>query len=309
MMLGVIFFLCFFLKACGPVTELSIPTPQRSTTTFPPSQKSPIFRIINLNIGQGDAALLIAPSGEAALIDTGPPDVGDQQIRSVLLEQKIESLKYVFISHDHLDHRGSLSAILASPFAEKTSLIDKMNIPLGETLNLGSVSIDILAANGLVGEKITTPKESQDENSLSHALMIRYKNFSYFTSGDLPGGGGNPPYQTVDLETPLLPLLKEVTIFKVAHHGSHTATFEPLLNRLAPEAAIISVGNNNDFFHPHPSVIDRLIKAGIDVYQTERGWLPNSESVQVFEDHICTVTDGTLYRIKPYSVDNCKPQL
>ncbi len=48
------------------------------------------------------------------------------------------------------------------------------------------------------------------------------------------------------------------TVLKVAHHGSQTSTSPQLLAVAAPKAAAISVGNNNNFGHPHPEVLARL---------------------------------------------------
>ena len=269
------------------------------------------FRIINLNVGQGDAALLISPDGETALIDTGPPEVGATRIAAVLRDQGIDRLETIFISHDHLDHRGSLEALLQLPLGKEATVIDNSNLPLGQTLQIGKTDITVLAGSGVIGDKRLDLEEQRDKNAWSHALLIGFRQFHYFTNGDLPGGGGNPPYQTVDLETPLLPLLTDIDVLKVSHHGSHTATFLPLLEALTPEAAIISVGNENEFFHPHPSLIDRLLQSGITVYQTERGWLYGADAatVNIFEDHICIVTDGTRYKIKPYAVDKCAPKI
>lgn len=305
-------FLSWIFPGCGPieraVRDLPIPgeTPKASAT----SQNSgkPLFRILHLDVGQGDAALLIAPDQSAALIDTGPPEIGAKTILSVLRDQKIETLQTIFISHDHLDHRGGLEEIIQNSAGKTAQIIDNANLPVGGRVGLGEVTIEILAGNGIVGEKKLSPEEKRDENNRSHALLTRFRRFRHFSAGDLPGGGGNPPYQTIDLETPLLPLLEDVDILKVSHHGSHTATFDPFLEALTPEVAVISVGDRNDFFHPHPSLIDRLLRHGIAVYQTEEGWPSNDREVSVLKNHICIVTDGENYRVKSYGVDRCAPQ-
>lgn len=303
---------CWIFPGCGPIDKAvrNIPIPGETTgtsATLQTSEKS-LFRIIHLDVGQGDAALLIAPDQSAALIDTGPPEIGAQAVLSVLRDQKITTLQTIFISHDHLDHRGGLEEILRSAEGETAQIIDNTDLPVGGQIELGEVSIEILAGNGIIGEKKLSVEEKRDENNRSHALLTRFRRFRHFSAGDLPGGGGNPPYQTIDLETPLLPLLEDVDILKVSHHGSHTATFDPLLEALTPEVAVISVGDRNDFFHPHPSLIDRLLRHGIAVYQTEEGWPSNDREVSVFKDHICIVTDGENYRVKPYAVDRCAPQ-
>ena len=58
---------------------------------------------------------------------------------------------------------------------------------------------------------------------------------------------------------------------KVAHHGSKTSTTLQFLAAVAPEMAVISVGEDNSFGHPSPEVTERLIgRLGEDnVYRTD----------------------------------------
>jgi len=61
---------------------------------------------------------------------------------------------------------------------------------------------------------------------------------------------------------------------KVAHHGSNTSTSPEFLIVVDPQVAVVSVGKDNKFGHPHPEVMERLkMKLGEDkIYATsERG--------------------------------------
>lgn len=261
-------------------------------------------KLIVLDIGQGDAAVLIAPSGETALIDTGPPERGAAAVLEVLVEQAVERVAYLIISHHHADHEGSLPALRNHSIFSQTQMIDPESAQVGATMHLGDVSIRTLGANGQMGDALFA---SDDPNALSVALFIEYGAFTYLTAGDLTGGGGNPPYQTIDLETPLAELAGDVDILHVNHHGSHTSTNQNLLDGVTPEAAVISVGDQNDFFHPHPSVINRLLAARVSIYQTERGWLTDEEAgaVTIINGHLCILTNGETYQIEPYAEDKC----
>ena len=61
------------------------------------------------------------------------------------------------------------------------------------------------------------------------------------------------------------------------------------------------MGNNNDYWHPHQSVIERLVAAGIEIYQTERGWLKDEflDDVNIMNGNIVIESDGNLYDINP----------
>lgn len=52
--------------------------------------------------------------------------------------------------------------------------------------------------------------------------------------------------------------ISEVTLLKVAHHGSRNATSEVFLQQINAAAAVISCGRNNSYGHPHCEVLKRL---------------------------------------------------
>jgi competence protein ComEC len=56
---------------------------------------------------------------------------------------------------------------------------------------------------------------------------------------------------------------------RVGHHGSLTSTSEALLTQLESQVAIISVGGNNRYGHPHPDVLHRLHDYGLIIRRTD----------------------------------------
>jgi competence protein ComEC len=59
------------------------------------------------------------------------------------------------------------------------------------------------------------------------------------------------------------------TVLKVPHHGSITSSTPSFIKEVNPKYAIISVGRNNAFGHPHEGVIERLERTGARVYRTD----------------------------------------
>jgi len=58
---------------------------------------------------------------------------------------------------------------------------------------------------------------------------------------------------------------------KVGHHGSSGGSTAPFLARVAPEIAIIQVGDNHppyDYGHPKPDVLSRLWDVKANIYTT-----------------------------------------
>lgn len=58
-------------------------------------------------------------------------------------------------------------------------------------------------------------------------------------------------------------------ILKVGHHGSGTSTSADFLNRVKPEAAIISVGKDNKYEHPAADTLNVLMGQGIVIIRTD----------------------------------------
>lgn len=61
----------------------------------------------------------------------------------------------------------------------------------------------------------------------------------------------------------------ELTILKVAHHGSKNSTSEEFLKAANPKIAIISCGEGNRYGHPHEETLERLEKADVPWFCTK----------------------------------------
>ena len=71
---------------------------------------------------------------------------------------------------------------------------------------------------------------------------------------------------TVNLGLAIIP----VELLVAGHHGSASSTSQALLNALQPETAILSVGRDNAYGHPAPETLERLERAGAEIYRTDR---------------------------------------
>ena len=61
----------------------------------------------------------------------------------------------------------------------------------------------------------------------------------------------------------------ELTVLKVAHHGSKNSTSEEFLKAANPKLAIISCGEGNHYGHPHEETLERLEKADVPWFCTK----------------------------------------
>ena len=113
-------------------------------------------------------------------------------------------------------------------------------------------------------------------------MKITYNKFSIIFTGDIEK----------DAEKFLLgqgfsPALKS-TIIKVPHHGSSSSSIEEFIKAVNPEAAVFSVGYNNQFHHPNKKVLKRYKDAGAKIYRTDMDGMIQIES------------DGRGYSVKTY---------
>jgi len=260
-----------------------------------------MLRIAVLDVGQGDATLIMTATGETILIDAGPPGAGRDVIIPFMESQGISTLTWIIATHYHSDHTGGIPEVLAGPdgipdtdddIVPLVAILDRGDSHDAESQNLyplyteavgnmrntakpgdiiesGDLDMEIIAVNGeLIDGTTIDLGDPPDENAASIAMILESGGFRMFIGGDLSGGGGTPPYDTPNIETPLVPLIGDIDILRVSHHGSRTSTNRAFLDATLPELAIISVGDENDYSHPHPSVIERLVDAGIEIHQT-----------------------------------------
>jgi competence protein ComEC len=96
-----------------------------------------------------------------------------------------------------------------------------------------------------------------NENSV--VLTVEYGAFR----AAFPGDAGLP------MEDRRAAAVGRVTLLKVGHHGSRTATGDAWLGALRPALCVISVGRN-DYGHPDAGVLAALERDGCAVWRTDR---------------------------------------
>ena len=95
-------------------------------------------------------------------------------------------------------------------------------------------------------------------NDDSVVLTLRYGEIVVVLTGDIEAAGERA------LHVP------HAFALKVAHHGSRSSSSPGFLAQSAPRVAIVSVGDHSRFGHPHPEVVERLRRAGVRLFRTDR---------------------------------------
>lgn len=228
------------------------------------------FQVHFIDVGQADAALILCDD-MAMLIDGGNSADSDL-IYTYLKKHNVKHLDYIVSTHPHEDHVGGLSgalqyATVGIAYSPVTSFSTKafnnfksalsqqgvtLSVPsVGTRFDLGSATCQILAVN----------TETADTNNTSIVLRIVYGETSFLFTGDA--------------ETPVEQLLVnngfelKSTVLKVGHHGSYSSTSYVFLREVMPEYAVIPVGKDNDYGHPHDIVLSRLRDADVTLYRSD----------------------------------------
>src|SRR6266542_1000525 len=76
-------------------------------TPAQPSKPAPLT-VYFFDVGQGDSALIVSPTGKTVLVDGGPPEAGGHVAERLKALVK-GPLDLVILSHPHRDHLGGLA--------------------------------------------------------------------------------------------------------------------------------------------------------------------------------------------------------
>ena len=223
-----------------------------------------------IDVGQGDAILLRC-DGEAALVDAGTPDCRESLLE-YLQGQRLEEPKYIFASHPHADHIGSMAAVIDAFGCQTFIMPDMVSYTrafenmldsvercgaetqlgkAGDTFELGQAQLELLwPAQGY---------EAEDANNISLVIRVTYGPYSFLLTGDAESS----------VEKEFVSNLPATTVLKAGHHGSKTSSSQALLEAARPEYCVISVGAGNSYDHPSPETLEKLEQLGCQIYRTD----------------------------------------
>ncbi|MEO6577273.1 MAG: ComEC/Rec2 family competence protein, partial [Candidatus Limnocylindria bacterium] len=233
-----------------------------------------------LDIGQGDAILIEAPTGATMLIDGGPdPDLTLRRLGDNLpfFARRIDLL---VLSHPHQDHVAGLVDVLErfrvrwllhagidyeNP-AYRRLLADATGANAGVTLARAGQLITLDPTTSLEvlypsDADAAAPLPEGDINNGSVVLLLRMGGFAALLTGD-----AEAPVEATLVSRGL----PAVDALKVGHHGSTSSTTTELIDATRPSVAVISVGEGNEYGHPAPETLGVLgARPAIGVYRTD----------------------------------------
>jgi competence protein ComEC len=286
------------------------------------------LKIFVLNIGQGDAILIVCPHGtHQMLIDTGSGNYPGSHAAFMAQMQALmgtdHTLEAVVSSHPHEDHVGGLEWVLTtfkvkklidsgfpytSSFSGVTAAIDAqvaaqtllrikaMDFPASHVAKFctaTNVKAELLIPTGY-GASAT------NKNNVSVVVLITYNTQKFLFTGDAEK---KEEKQLLD-DPATAARLQNVTLYKVGHHGAETSTTLPFLAAIKPTMAAMSSGCKNvsvngGYRHPRAVTLEALDPAvsgaGQDVRSLQAGKPAKSEwtTAQIHRGVYATSADGT----------------
>lgn len=242
------------------------------------------LQITMADVGQGDSMIICHNDGKY-IIDGGSNsvrEVGKYRIVPLLKAMGINKIDGIFITHPDSDHMSGIVELLENMNEENFEIAciyvyegmleaDEYS-ELRELANRQGVNIVGLyggqvICKGPLSMRVLYPYRNMpvdDINNSSLVMEVDYGDFGMITTGDVEAKGEEWIIQNAMLHN-------DCKILKVAHHGSDSSSSAGFIEWVKPKCALISVGENNSYGHPHKETLARLEKyaKGIRILRTD----------------------------------------
>lgn len=225
-----------------------------------------------LDVGQGDASVVVMPNRQIVVIDTGGLhnyDTGRSIVAPFLYSLGKNKIDLLVISHGDNDHAGGAAGL------DRKIQIDKILLPYekysdaerkllaeidaaqvitastGQRFAFGDAQLVVLAA----------PPQSAgltSGNDASIVCAVTDGRSRLLYTGDID-----------EVREGMLRNLGQYDLLKVAHHGSRYSTSGYFLQQVQPRLAVISSGRGNSYGHPHVETLERLGLTGSKILRTD----------------------------------------
>lgn len=233
-----------------------------------------VLTALTLDVGQGESVILTS-GGETALVDCGSSnsykDPGGLAA-DTLHSMGVRELSAVVVTHYHADHTNGLYEVLRRipvqtiylPDIEDEYGVRERLVSLAEEKGAQVTYVTKETADTL-GDTVLTiypPVQSGgDLNELGLTALASTGDFDLLITGDMSGSTEKKLVETY--------ALPDIEVLVVSHHGSRYSSNIRFLKSVTPEAAVISVGDNN-YGHPSEETLQRLLAVGADIWRTDQ---------------------------------------
>ncbi|MFC6954886.1 lamin tail domain-containing protein [Halorubellus litoreus] len=233
-----------------------------------------------INVGQSLSVLVIGPTGETLVYDTGHYQDDGEHVLQYLRAHNITRIDHLVVSHNDADHIGGNAAIIeyyeteadgigavydpgiaasTQTYSEYLDAIEEHGVTLYETREGDSVQFEGVDVGVFGPPEPYLESEARNENSI--VLKLSYGTTSVLLTGDAED----------DQEAYLVEEYGErlnATVLKAGHHGSSSSTSPGLLDAVQPQTVVISSAYDSQYGHPTEEMLQRLSTRDIPAYWT-----------------------------------------
>jgi competence protein ComEC len=261
----------------------------------PVAPRSPLS-ICFLNVGFGDATLIVTPERHAILVDGGDAGQGANRVGPLLDELHLRGLDHVFVTNYNPEHINGIPEVLASlggeaaiaghvydpggeaatdEFRRYAAAVGgkRRTLSLGRAVDIDGVRLECIAVNSRTEPNSTfLPDRPQarlklrSEDDRSMVLKVTYDDFDLLLGSDIHG------FLTRDfrdLESELAPVVHRVEIYKANNHASVSSSNRDFVAALNPTVTVISgADDGRELTNRH--TVRRILDTGSKVYLTNQ---------------------------------------
>ncbi len=263
------------------------------------------LEVVFFDIGQGSAIFIQTPKRSQVLIDGGPDSLLILEHLAREMPFWDRSINIIISTHSSVDHLTGLIEVLDrykidkiiwtgmfsdslthQQFKERLKRAEQRGTEIiiaqfGQKFLLEQ-EIYFKILNPLVKLKGADPI---NHNNNSIVIRLVFNEISFLLTSDIEK---ERELTLVQKQEVLGQNFLSADILKIPHHGSDTSSSIEFLQAVEPDIAIIQVGKDNRYNHPHQNVIDRLNKEEIDIFRTD------------INGTVKIISDGNRYEIKSY---------
>lgn len=236
-----------------------------------------------IDVGQGNATLVMLPDGKNLLIDAGPKESGDKLV-SYLKNEKIEKIDYLIATNADINDIGGMPSVIENfdigrvyapniedaidtyetekdvsevykSFTEALSAkkLVKFDASNGTHVYFSlSLTVDIISPNGVA---------YSDLNNYSTAVLLKYGQQKFIFMSDAEN------YSEQEIIENGIDIASDVIM--IGNHGSSLASGKSFIKAVSPKYAVISCGENNSEGYPHQETLKTLEQNETKVFRTD----------------------------------------
>ena len=263
----------------GELAETSAPT-ETGTVTAAGTGVEGTLEVHFINVGQSVSTLVVGPTGETMLVDTGHYNDDGAYVLTYLERRGIDRIDHLVVSHNDADHIGGNAAIIdyyeteadgigavydpgiaasTRTYERYLDAVETHEVTLYETREGDEIRFE--GADVAILGPPEPYLEDRDRNENSIVLELSHGETSFLLTGDAED----------DQEAYLVEQYGDrlrSTVLKAGHHGSSSSSSGAFLDAVRPSAVVVSSAYDSRYGHPTEAVLGRFADRSLPTYWT-----------------------------------------